>query len=783
MKTSTLPSIPQTPTPSTGSKEVLDVFRQRKKHTPLGAYPTPQSSLDLSSPLGNGSTTLLTRTNTSSINGGDTDEDPFQVGEGEINNFLKIHDQLARLFPNEKQVSVPRLCALGGQSAGKSSLFSGVSDTPLYCASGRATCCPHLIRLRSQSRVLKVDIFVQVTNTRTDTTNVLPFALDLGETDQIARLLPLASDEARRADGGYNIVRPWSALQSLSEDQRKSDESTWADVTSNVVIINISGFNLPNFDIEDLPGLHGNPLIEISDRISQQQNIIVLCLAGTGQEPSTDNREIQLAMKYDPTGERTIGVITRADAIEVIPGDLSPFVEYFNGQTDDLGGFNPQWGWWPLRLRSSEERRNGISLKEVRNRENLLFSTEDWLDIQDKAGRKFGIGELEKKLEEVFRMKVEENIVQLKKTLRGLIKSHSEWLIQNPTMDNPVAALHDNVIYRFHKTLKTRIERSNSSGKLVDLQQNLETDMQNLVPEFVPYLENQLGEGDTYKSFCEENKLSVMKEDIVYLDVLAEMIKGVSNRREPGVIETQSIVQSFIDKYSSKWRELVVQHIDALWNEVTGIQNLAIQEICGDNIPLREEVSAKLEDLIASLKEDSLSFLDHMSKIITSPFSHSGRGYSSEYQDALKAATKGYSAFLKSPNADHHHRRARSSSSTPSEVNSSVPSLGADMYTELEREQCTALQAKITVLIMNRSLQFSTSIGEHAQECVMEYIEKVTPTLRKKMGLDEVVENVRKRAGDIFESDKKKKKEREDKVREMKKLNEIRQHLENIVEM
>ncbi|KAK6908122.1 hypothetical protein I203_102123 [Kwoniella mangroviensis CBS 8507] len=807
MRASNLPSTPQTPSPAPRQNGQITQSRQLGKHIPFGAYPTPQSSLDVTSPSASRSITPSFSAATSISSNIDIDSNESlreKDSEGETNEFIRIHDQLAKLFPNEKHVGIPRICALGGQSAGKSSLFSMVSNTPLYCANGRATCCPHLIRLRGQGLTLKVDISIQVTNARTEGTSIIPFVQNLTDMDRVAKLLPLASDEARRADGGMSLVRPWTQLENMGESERTSGRDGWANFTSNVVIINIQGPNLRDFDIEDLPGkgsgyamifrlllslgstigLHGDPLVEklVSDRISQQQNLIVLCLAGVGQEPSTDDRGIQLAMKYDPIGERTIGVITRADQIDVVPGDLSPFVNYFYGQEDDLGGFKPQWGWWPLRLRSPEERRHGVSLMEVRNREKAMFAKEDWMGIQEKAGRSFGIGELEKKLEEVFSLKVQDNIVHLKTTLRESLRIHSKWLSDNPAIQDPVASLHDDVIYRFHNLLKVKVARSNASGRLVDLQENFERIVRTAVPEFLPFTKEEAEANITYQSYCKVDGIVVEEEDVVYIDTLAEMIKSFSSRREPGVIDTSSITQSFVDKYTARWRKLAIEHIDQLWKEVEDVQQMVIHEICGHNVPMAEEIFLRLEDLVTSLKNDSVSFMDQMFRIVTSPLSHSGRGYAQGYETALKQATDMYSKFLESSSSVGHRRRSSSSSSVLSQTNSDIPSITSEVLPKSRRDQCTALQAKITVLMMSRALEFSSSVGEHAQECVMEYLERVTPTLRKKMGLDQVVENVRKRAGDLFESDREKKRERAKIVKEMKTLNEIQQHLDKIVD-
>ncbi|WVQ65712.1 uncharacterized protein L199_003890 [Kwoniella botswanensis] len=782
MRPSNLPSTPQTPSPVPRQTEQITQSRQleKHKHNPLGAYPTPQSSLDVTSPLRSHSTTSSTRTNTSS-----TDE-RSQDGQGEddnIGSYLEAHDRLRHLYPNEEKVPSARLCVLGAQSAGKSSFLSSLTNLDLYCAERRATCCRILISSRRGGTSFSADVQIVILHPGTERAEVIPFASSITDEGQMGQICNWAGEEARRADGGYQIVRSWSQVKTLSTEERIIGRSGWAEFTKNVVIINVRGPSRPNFDIEDLPGLNGHPIPQklVSDCISQSQNIIVLCLSAGSKDASPADPEIQLARKYDPTGERTIGVITRADLMAAsMDEEGSTFVDYLLGTGAHLGDFIPQGGWWPLRLRSHKERSSGTSLHQIRQKEVELFSEDDWLQIQEKAGRNFGIGELEKKLEVLFGAKVRETIVILKTSLRESMRNHNDWLVENPTIQDPIATLHDQVIYQFSNVLKGRIERSNASGKLVDLQEELEQVIQRAVPEFVPFTKDESEENGTYQSYCKTNGIVVEKEDTVYLDTLAEMIKGVSSRREPGVIDTTTITQAFVDKYTARWRTLANQHIDQLWREVEDIQRNVIKEICGNNAILSEEVSMKLEDLVTSLKIDSMSFMNQMCRIITSPLSHSGRGYAQGYQSALKRAIEGYSRFLQ-PSTGVHRREVSTSSSIPSQTNSSVPNIPSEIYSKTEREQCTALQAKITVLMMSRALEFSSSVGEHAQECVMEYLEKVIPTLRKKMGLDQVVEDVRKRAGDLFENDRKKKRERERVVGEMKKLDEIQQHLERIV--
>ncbi|WWC62643.1 uncharacterized protein I303_105240 [Kwoniella dejecticola CBS 10117] len=591
-----------------------------------------------------------------------------------------------------------------------------------------------------------------------------------------------AGEEARRADGGLGNVRTWSELAQMTEAERKADNSDWPDFTNNIVLINVAGPNQPNFDVEDLPGLNGHniPLKLVSDCISQPQNLIVLCLSAGSKDASSADPEVQLARRYDPTGQRTIGVITRADLLVPSLDDGSTFVDYLLDEGDHLGGYRPAGGWWPLRLRTHQERTRKVSLLKVREVERELFAESDWIAIQGRVGRQFGIAELEMKLEELFGHKVRENIILIKRSLSESMQEHDQWLVANPTIDDPVGALHDEIIYRVSENLRNRIQLSNQSGNLVDLQSQLEKDIQKAVPEFMPFTaDEEVQEG--YNSFCKSQGFYVDSRDQVFADQLLEKIKQYTSRRNPDEIDSRAIMQSYQDNYVKRWNETATKHVDVLWVEVDKLLLEVTKEMCGGSPALLDVVIARLGKLKDHHKNDTLRFIEEARRL-----------YSSPPEDLISASKsrltqmkdESYQHFLRHLNQPLMLTPPSSLSSSATRISSpasSTPRVLHDTMSVEEREKCARYQAKIGIIMISWAIEFSSIVGKYAQSRVTgDYTKEVIPALRKGMGLDEVVESVRKRAGDVFESDRKKKREREMRANELRKLNEIQKHLEKI---
>lgn len=89
--------------------------------------------------------------------------------------------------------------------------------------------------------------------------------------------------------------------------------------------------------------------------------------------------------RCDPDGERTLGIITKADMIQ---SEESSFIALIKGNNENLL-CQPQFGWWPVRLRTRREFKQQIGLTQFGAIQERLFNEELWRDVARETGRDF----------------------------------------------------------------------------------------------------------------------------------------------------------------------------------------------------------------------------------------------------------------------------------------------------------------------------------------------------------------------------------------------------------
>ncbi|WVF69240.1 hypothetical protein IAT40_004016 [Kwoniella sp. CBS 6097] len=711
-----------------------------------------------------------------------------------MSKYFKIQDMLITHYPRDAKVPYPSICTLGGQSAGKSSVLSAllnVGSLPLagyrntaqhtidlWCAEGMATHGPTRIASRRGGTSFKASISIIIATSCDKMSNIIDFGEIYRESDMV-EAMHLAGEEARYADGGWRSIRSWTQLKAMSEAEKahyKDEASKWTNITENVVSVTVFGPSQPQFDIYDLPGTNGDPKIKnlVAKYISQPYNIILLCLPGGGRDASPDDPEVQLVRENDPSGSRTLAVITRADETSADPEDRSTWIPYILGETNTLG-ITPTGGIWPVQCRSRKQRRTHITLADVRTQEKALFAEKDWEAVQAQAGRRFGIDALSTKLEEVFAAKIQENYVAIRQLLRIANQDNAEWLEANPAIEDPIATLHDDVIHAFADQLQRQAHRSNANGKLYDLHASFLRVVTDDVPEFVAFSQDE-EEGRAWKSFFQEKGYTIEGRDKVYMDTLLDLIKANTSKRDPNLINTEEIVQDLLNQYSAQWKATALAHVDTLWTEVKHVQNKVAQAICTKNRVLVSQIQSILEQLSASFIQDTRQFILTMHKIHSASPSDL-RLSSHNLLKAMHKATVNHfrnqysNNILKSIEAD------LIGLASPQSLSSAVPRLLDETYTPQEREKCFDLQASLATSLFGNATEFSSVVSQFAQLQVLEYVKQVSRTLRKGMMLEQVQEEVHGKAQGWLESDKHIRKERKRRLEEAEQNAELERQL------
>jgi hypothetical protein len=228
-------------------------------------------------------------------------EGVVNLGDGEqlIQIVNRLRDQGAHM-----EIDLPVICLCGQQSCGKSSVSESISGVPLPRASGTCTRCPTEVRMVEQNCAWNATVSVR-------------FEWD----DVKNRSL---KDMIEKVVGKTSIVSEVEGL--VSKAQNIILRNGKLKFSRNLVVVSIRGRECKNLTIVDLPGLifatenfRDQRYIElvqhlVEDQIRKPNTLIAACVSA---KDDMENQIINtLVRKYDPNGQRTIGIITKIDTIE-----------------------------------------------------------------------------------------------------------------------------------------------------------------------------------------------------------------------------------------------------------------------------------------------------------------------------------------------------------------------------------------------------------------------------------------------------------------------------------
>ncbi|KCV69483.1 hypothetical protein H696_03910 [Fonticula alba] len=282
-------------------------------------------------------------------------------------------------------ISLPRIVVVGSQSTGKSSVLEAIVGRDLL-PRGRdiVTRCPLVLQLR----------------------HVPP-------SDRSQEERAIFSHAPMR------LYRPHEypeVIKEIEAETRRITRGTHS-LSSKPIYLTVCAPRLVNLTLVDLPGLTkiavGDQPTDIEqqsrnmalDFISQPSTLI---LAVSAANVDIANSEaLNLARQVDPTGERTIGLLTKVDLMEV-GSDALPILR---GETVPL-----RLGFVPVVNRSQQDIQNGLAIGASISRERVFFSDHpSYRGLRDVCGTPFLAAYLSKLLEHSIRNqlpKIEDEILQ-----------------------------------------------------------------------------------------------------------------------------------------------------------------------------------------------------------------------------------------------------------------------------------------------------------------------------------------------------------------------------------
>jgi hypothetical protein len=320
----------------------------------------------------------------------------------DMKNLVKKIQDLSHLGIEDSKIMLPKICVVGDQSTGKSSLIEGISAIEVPRAEGTCTRCPLEINLAESNDSWKCVIHLsrryifdpKRVKAPKKSDPLGPWSALGGQDDEYFATLFNKSQIAKAIwCGQLAILNPSTDSQDFLPE-KVGDEGQMpmpqVKFSPNAVRLDISGPGLPNLSFYDLPGVISQAeqdnerylvdLVEnlVKDYISQEHCIVLLTLPMT--DDATNSSAARLVRDIKGAKERTLGVLTKPDRLASSEAFVQ-WLEILQGNKFRLGH-----GYYVVRNNSDHL----ISHAEARDEEELFFTSSMWKgqlsSFQDRLG-------------------------------------------------------------------------------------------------------------------------------------------------------------------------------------------------------------------------------------------------------------------------------------------------------------------------------------------------------------------------------------------------------------
>nr|XP_036583935.1 dynamin family protein [Colletotrichum truncatum]KAF6793194.1 dynamin family protein [Colletotrichum truncatum] len=315
----------------------------------------------------------------------------------EQRGLLELIDKLQ--FAQLDNVKLPQIVVVGDQSAGKSSVLEAITGTPFPRDAGACTRFATEIRLRrSNEATLNVSIIPDKNR---------PFR---------------EQERLKQFGGAVDTDMSFESLMRSAVELIAPKNIPGRFAARDILVVEKRGPDMPLLTLVDLPGLVKNAnndqsmddiktIESLCDRYMKSSRTIILAVVG-GNTDYVQAPILTKARHFDPSGSRTIGVLTKPDLCESI-GLEDKFIELVQNR-DKQNYF--KLGWYVLLNPGPRDQgQPWPSARERRQREEEFFGRGKWRAL---PGTMCGANALKQKLS----VQLQRHIGRHVKTLRKQIQ-------------------------------------------------------------------------------------------------------------------------------------------------------------------------------------------------------------------------------------------------------------------------------------------------------------------------------------------------------------------------
>ena len=351
----------------------------------------------------------------------------------DMKDLLKKIQHLSHLGIEDSNIRLPKICVVGDQSTGKSSVIEAISEIKVPRSEGTCTRCPLEINLSESKQGWSCSVYLSPRYWFDPGKKV-----KRGETDgtkKLDRLGPWVRLENRGDEDEFFIT--------LTEKSKLKDTISWAQrailnpssdsqeyvpgkniITStsdqvkfspNVVRLDISAPEFPTLSFFDLPGVINQAetdeekyLVGLIDKlvrqyVSQANCIVLLTLSMTND--ATNSSAARIIRDIRGAKERTMGVLTKPDRLASGHNSFLQWSEILEGDKFQLGH-----GYFVVRNNPDVN----VDHAQAREEENTFFANPFWAGQMASFQDRFGVSRLQSALSVVL-------MEQIKKCLPSIV--------------------------------------------------------------------------------------------------------------------------------------------------------------------------------------------------------------------------------------------------------------------------------------------------------------------------------------------------------------------------
>ncbi|TQV94100.1 Dynamin family protein [Cordyceps javanica] len=407
----------------------------------------------------------------------------FQESFKDIAKRLKaFNDALGELqqLGVSHDVQLPELVLVGDQSAGKSSLMSGLAQLDLPRSEGTCTRCPLHIRVSMNPEwSCRVWLRKQYTYApppdnnivESDVTDADPFfpwkkrpATDVVEfksmhdNTEIEEVLRWAQIAILNDNKNPALYVPGSGSVASSTPISHEADRTLAKFSPNIVALEIKGPDLPNLSFYDMPGIFQNPadarddyLVSVVTNLSkayiQHPSAIIMCSMPMNSD-AENSSTFGLTRKLGAS-DRTIGVLTKADLLAP-GGNFEQWLSIMKGEAHKTG-----LGYFIT------SRPQGKSLGELSKWEEAMFvdhGVEAWPNEFHQFSNRCGVEKLKLFLSEKLADAFASSLPNIKRMVASRLNKVNKNLAALPELPDNIELEVEGSLMQFSESCRQGID-------------------------------------------------------------------------------------------------------------------------------------------------------------------------------------------------------------------------------------------------------------------------------------------------------------------------------------